>query len=83
MERQPRRDRERYAGEPDGNPQLALAPDGRALLSWDSMVGRRRQSRPLRVALARPGHGFGARRTLTFNANPGTVALRRRRHARS
>ena len=76
MERQPRRDRERSADEPDGNPHLALAPDGRALLSWDSMVGRRKQSRPLRVALARPGHGFGARRTLTFNANPGTVAMR-------
>ncbi|MDA0138434.1 hypothetical protein [Solirubrobacter deserti] len=62
-----------FADDPDGDARVALAPDGRALASWTALV--RGERKAVRVAAARPGQRFGARRTLTADGTGADVAF--------
>jgi hypothetical protein len=63
--------------DPQTYPQLAVAPDGRALLAWGSVTGKDfgRHSFPVRYAEAAPGHAFAKPRTLVRDGTVGGVAL--------
>jgi hypothetical protein len=64
-----RLDRARWLGDPTGDPELAIGPDGRALLEFHD-------ARRVRLAMAPPGRPFGRARVLANGGEPGGVAVR-------
>jgi hypothetical protein len=64
-----RLDRAGWLGDPTGDPELAIGPDGRALLEFHD-------ARRVRLAEAPPGRPFGRARVLADGGEPGGVAVR-------
>jgi hypothetical protein len=64
-----RLDRAGWLGDPTGDPELAIGPDGRALLEFHD-------ARRVRLAEAPPGKPFGHARVLAHGGEPGGVAVR-------
>jgi hypothetical protein len=64
-----RLDRAGWLGDPTGDPELAIGPDGRALLEFHD-------ARRVRLAEAPPGRPFGRPRVLAHGGEPGGVAVR-------
>ena len=64
-----RLDRAGWLGDPTGDPELAIGPDGRALLEFHD-------ARRVRLAEAPPGRPFGRARVLAHGGEPGGVAVR-------
>ncbi len=64
-----RLDRAGWLGDPTGDPELAIGPDGRALLEFHD-------ARRVRLAEAPPGKPFGRARVLADGGEPGGVAVR-------
>jgi len=62
-------DRAGWLGDPTGDPELAIGPDGRALLEFHD-------ARRVRLAEAPPGKPFGGARVLANGGEPGGVAVR-------
>jgi hypothetical protein len=62
-------DRAGWLGDPTGDPELAIGPDGRALLEFHD-------ARRVRLAEAPPGRPFGRARVLAQGGEPGGVAVR-------
>jgi hypothetical protein len=64
-----RLDRAGWLGDPTGDPELAIGPDGRALLEFHD-------ARRVRLAEAPPGRPFGRAHVLAHGGEPGGVAVR-------
>ena len=64
-----RLDRAGWLGDPTGDPELAIGPDGRALLEFHD-------ARRVRLASTPPGKPFGRAHVLANGGEPGGVAVR-------